>query len=52
MRNPVTVALPDALPVQGAEKAAFTALSKQRMKQLATFAGAYEQDKVAVRKEW
>jgi len=52
VRNPVTVALPDALPIEGAEKAVFATLSRQRMKQLATFAGAYEQDKVAVRQEW
>lgn len=52
VRNPVTVALPDALPIEGSEKVAFSALAKQRMKQLATFAGAYEQDKVAVRREW
>jgi murein DD-endopeptidase MepM/ murein hydrolase activator NlpD len=52
VRNPVTVALPDSLPIEGKEKATFISLSRQRMKQLATFSGAYEQDQVAVRREW
>lgn len=51
VRNPVTVALPESLPIAGPDRLAFNKQSKSVLKQLATFAGAFEGSQLALSQE-
>lgn len=51
VRNPVTVALPETLPIAGPERVAFNNQAKGILKQLETFAGAYEGSQLALAQE-
>lgn len=51
VRNPVTVALPESLPVTGPDRVAFNQQAKSILKQLDTFAGAYEGSQLALAPE-
>lgn len=48
VRNPVTVALPESLPITGPDRVAFNKQSKGVLKQMATFAGAFENSSIAL----
>lgn len=51
VRNPVTVALPESLPINGPDRIAFNQQAKGILKQMATFAGAYEGSQLALSQE-
>lgn len=51
VKDPVTVALPESLPIGGPERVAFNKQAKGILKQMATFAGAYEASHIALAEE-
>lgn len=51
VRNPVTVALPESLPIAGPDRVAFNSQAKGILKQLETYAGAYEGSQLALVQE-